>query len=87
MASWMDVDFLMTQWYQEASVDAHYEIIALDSEVDDLLSIRAKSAAERSIRIWAIHDLSQQKADLMEDHRPQVRLATADRQTNKSLRW
>ena len=83
----MDVEFLMTQWYQEASVDAHYEIIAIDSDMDDLFSTRARSAAERSIKVWAIHDLIQQKADLMEDYQPQVRLAAADRQTNKSLRW
>ena len=87
MASWMDVEFLMTQWYQEASDIAWYEIIAIDSELDDLLSIEPMSAAERSIVSWAVHDLAQQKADLMEDHRPQVRLAAADRQTNKSLRW
>ena len=87
MASWMDVEFLMIQWYQEAIDDAHLEIIAIDSELDDLLSIRAESAAERSIQAWAIRDLTQQKADLIEDHQPQIRLAAADRQANKSLRW
>ena len=87
MASWLNVEFIMTRWYQEASDDAHHEIIAIDSELDDLLSIRAESAAERSIQAWAIRDLTQQKADLMEDHQPQIRLATADRQANKSLCW
>ena len=87
MASWVDVEFLVTHWYHDADRIVWCDLWALDSELDDLLSIEPTSAAERSILSWAVHDIAQQKADLMEELRPQLRLTTTDRWSHKSLRW
>jgi hypothetical protein len=87
MTSWVDVEFLVTHWYHDADRIVWCDLWALDSELDDLLSIEPTSAAERSILSWAVHDIAQQKADLMEELRPQLRLTTTDRWSHKSLRW
>ena len=86
MVSWGDVEFLINHWYQEASHDVWYDIIELDSELDDFHNIEPIGAAERSVLDWAICDIGKQRSELIEDLRPQVRLAAADRCARKSLR-
>ena len=79
MASWADVEFLITVWYQEATHDAGYDLVEVESELDDLLRIVLTGNAERSIMTWATSELNGQWGDIVEGVRPELRLSTTDR--------
>ena len=87
MASWVDVEFLVTRWYHEADCIAWCDVWAVESDLDDLNSIEPTSNKERYIIAEMTMDLQDQLAIVFSELRPQLRLATADMRARKSLRW
>ena len=87
MASWVDVEFLVTRWYHEADCIAWCDVWAVESDLDDLNSIVPTSNKDRYIIAEMTMDLQDQLATISYELMPQLRLATADRRARKSLRW
>ena len=85
MASWVDVEFLVTRWYHEADCIAWCDVWAVESDLDDLNSIVPTSNKDRYIIADLTMDLQDQLAIISYEFMPQLRLATADRRSRKSL--
>ena len=87
MASWVDVEFLVTHWYHDADRIAWCDLLAVESDLDDLNGIVPTGNKERYTIAELTMDLQDQLAIISYELMPQLRLATADRRARKSLRW
>ena len=86
MTSWVDVEFLVTHWYHDADRIAWCDLWAVESDLDDLNSIVPAGNKDRYTIAELTMDLQDQLAIISYELMPQLRLATADRWSHKSLR-
>ena len=87
MASWVDVEFLVTHWYHDADCIAWCDLWAVESDLDDLNSIVPAGNKVRYIIADLTMDLQDQLAIISYELMPQLRLSAADRRTRTSLHW
>ena len=88
MATWVDVECLMAYWYREGDHNAWAEWAELGQELEALAvhPLDTFGPEDRAILADVREDLIDQMVCVAEELRPQLRLATADRWSHKSLR-
>ena len=87
--SWADVEFLMAHWYKEGAGDAWADLAEMEQDAEAMTSVEHlfDTPEERAILADMRKDLDDRLASAAGELRPQLRLATADRRSRKSLRW